>query len=198
MNNMPLIPRPILLFAVILSLLMTVLQALQPELLYQRESILAGEAWRLWTASFVHTNYAHLTLNLAGFWLFLLLCSQVLPLKFLIFSIICSALGVGFGLFVLNPGVIWYAGFSGVQYGLFLIGAVYLTTTGEKIFGATLFLLIIGKMALDGFTASDQLSQALIAAPVIQQAHWYGAGTGIVCTLPKILQTLRHKTAPHA
>ncbi|MEZ5536387.1 MAG: rhombosortase [Thiolinea sp.] len=191
---MPLIPRPILLFAVIFSLLLFILQGQQPQLLYQRESIPAGDAWRLLSASFVHTNYSHLLLNLAGFWLFLLLCSQVLNLKFLISSIIFSALGVGTGLFLLSPQIIWYAGFSGVQYGLFLAGAIYLITSGEKTFGVILLALISAKIILDAFTTSDQLSQALIDAPVIQQAHWYGAVSGIICTIPRLIRTFRTKS----
>lgn len=192
MNNVFPIPRPILLFALLLSLLMIGLQYLQPTLLYQRESILAGEVWRLWTASFVHINFMHLALNLSGFWLFMLLCSQTLPLKFLIFSIICTAFGVGCGLFILNPGISWYAGFSGIQYGLFLIGGIYLLLNGEKMLGTLLLLLIIGKILLDAFTTSEQLSQTLIAAPVIQQAHWYGAVSGIICALPGIFRAIRH------
>ncbi len=194
MNTLQLLPRPLLFFAVIFSLLLLLLQPLQPTLLYQRESVLAGEVWRLWTASFVHTNYYHLTLNVAGFWLFLLLCAPVLRLKFLIFSMIFSALPVGSGLFLLNPGIIWYAGFSGIQYGLFLAGAILLTIQQEKLPGITLFIVVSGKLITDAFITGNSLSQTLINAPVIQQSHWYGTAAGIVSVLPEIIRTKRHQS----
>lgn len=176
---------------------MLALQSVQPTLLYQRESILAGEAWRLWTGNFVHTNINHLALNLAGFWVFLLLCGQNLHLKFLIFSIIFCAFIVGTGLFLLNPQIIWYAGFSGIQYGLFLAGGIVLIIEGDKIYGSALLILVIGKMLMDAFTPTEQLSQSLIEAPVIHQAHWHGAVAGTISTFPRIFQAIRHKSAPH-
>ena len=87
MNTPPLITRPVLLFSLAFSLLIFGLQMLQPILLYQREAILAGEAWRLWSGNLVHTNHYHMLLNLAGFWIFLLLCGSATTLKLLIFSI---------------------------------------------------------------------------------------------------------------
>ncbi|CAA6805617.1 MAG: Unknown protein [uncultured Thiotrichaceae bacterium] len=197
MNSTPLIPRPLLFFAIGFSLLMLALQSVQPNLLYQRESILAGEAWRLWTGNFVHTNITHLALNLAGFWVFLLLCGQTQRLKFLIFSIIFCAFIVGIGLFLFNPQIIWYAGFSGIQYGLFLAGGIVLVIESEKVYGSALLMLVIGKMLMDAFTPTEQLSQSLIEAPVIHQAHWYGAIAGIVSTFPRIFQAIQHQPAPH-
>lgn len=173
---------------------MLALQSVQPTLLYQRESILAGEAWRLWTGNFVHTNINHLALNLAGFWVFLLLCGQTLHLKFLIFSIIFCAFIVGIGLFLLNPQIIWYAGFSGIQYGLFLAGGIILVIEGEKTYGSALLILVMGKMLMDAFTPTEQLSQSLIEAPVIHQAHWYGSVAGVISTFPRIFQAFRHKS----
>lgn len=197
MNKTPLITRPLLIFALGFSLLMLALQHIQPTLLYQRESILAGEAWRLWTGSFVHTNLNHLVLNLAGFWVFLLFCGQTLHLKFLISSIIFCAFIVGTGLFLLNPDIIWYAGFSGIQYGLFLAGGILLVISGEKIYGAALLVLVTGKMLMDAFTPTDQLSQSLIGASVIHQAHWYGSVAGIISTFPQAFQAIQKKSAPH-
>lgn len=198
MNSTAFIPRPILLFALGFSLLLVALQYLQPTLLYQRESVLAGEAWRLWTGNFVHTNANHLLLNLGGFWVFLLLCAHTLSLKFLISSIIFCALSVGIGLLLFNPAIIWYAGFSGIQYGLLLAGGICLLLEGETIYGAALLVLITGKLLLDAFTGAEQLSQSLINAPVIQQAHWYGAVAGMISTLPRLIQHSRQRWSPDA
>nr|CAA6827812.1 MAG: Unknown protein [uncultured Thiotrichaceae bacterium] len=198
MNNLLFIPRPLLLFAIAFSLLMLALQYVQPTLLYQRESILAGEAWRAWTGNFVHTNLNHLTLNLAGFWVFLLLCGQTLHLKFLISSIIFCAFAVGLGLFLLNPNIIWYAGFSGIQYGLFIAGGIYLIPGSEKLYGSALLILVTGKLLMDATTSTEQLSQSFIEAPVIHQAHWYGAIAGAISTLPRMLKKTQQKPAPHA
>ncbi|PID34246.1 MAG: hypothetical protein CR976_01320, partial [Thiotrichales bacterium] len=133
----------------------------------------------------------------AGFWVFLLLCGQNLRLKFLIFSIIFCAFIVGGGLFLISPQIIWYAGFSGIQYGLFLAGGIILVVDGEKLYGSALLILVVGKILMDAFTPTEPLSQTLIEASVIHQAHWYGAMGGVLSALPRILQATRYKSSSH-
>ena len=190
MNRPPLITRPVLLFSLAFSLLIIGLQMIQPDLLYQREAILTGEAWRLWTGHLVHTNHYHLLLNLAGFWIFLLLCGSALHLKLLIFSILFASTVIGLALLTLHPEIKWYAGLSGVLYGLFLIGAVCLAVAGEILSFIALTALIAIKFGSSWLGETDQTTQNMIEARIVDEAHIYGVLAGIaivVCWLPYTL-----------
>ncbi len=190
MNKTPLITPPVLLFALAFSLLIIALQTLQPTLLYQRESILAGEAWRLWSGNLIHTNYYHMLLNLAGFWIFLLLCGSALSLKLLISSIFFATTLIGCALLILHPEIKWYAGLSGVLYGLFVVGAVCLAAAGEILSFIALIALIAIKLGSSWLGDSDMTTQNMIEARIVDEAHLYGviAGSFIaVCWLPYTL-----------
>lgn len=190
MNKAPLITLPVFLFALAFSLLIIGLQMLQPSLLYQREAILAGEAWRLWSGNLIHTNHYHMLLNLAGFWIFLLLCGSTITLKLLIFSIFFAATVIGFALLTLHPEIKWYAGLSGVLYGLFIIGAICLAAAGEMLSFIALTALIVIKLGTSWFGDSDAMTQTMIAARIVDEAHLYGAlagGMTAACWLPYTL-----------
>ena len=180
MNNKPLITQPMLLFALIFSLLMIGLQTLQPTLLYQREAILTGEAWRLWSGNLVHTNYYHMLLNLAGFWILLLLCGPALPLKLLISSIFLTATVIGSALLLWHPDIIWYAGLSGVLYGLFVIGAICLAISGEMLSFIALLGLIIFRLASSWLGEADTVTEKMIEARIVDEAHLYGVVAGSI------------------
>jgi len=167
-------------FSLGFSLLLLLLQPFKPALIYLRDPILAGEAWRLWSASLVHVDYAHLALNLTGFWLLMFLCSTRFNLKFLIFSIFLGASSVGPGLLLFHPGVQWYAGFSGVLYGLFLCGGILSLLARDHLTGLLLTGLPLAKVLTDGWIGGSPLTEALLSTPVLEQSHGYGMGAGLL------------------
>lgn len=186
MNETPLITRSVLLFALAFSLLIIALQTVQPTLLYKREAILAGEVWRIWSGNLVHTNYQHMLLNLAGLWIFLLLCGSAISLKLLISSIFITSTVISGTLLYLHPEIHWYAGLSGVLYGLFLIGAACLAIAGEILSFFALLSLIALKLGSTWFSDSDAVTQTMIQARIVDEAHIYGAiagGITIFCWL---------------
>ena len=182
--NPSLIPsRAVLGFALVFSLLLSVLQAFQEHLLYRRELVLAGEAWRLLTANLVHTNANHLALNLAGLWTFILLTGTVLNLKILNFSIMFTGLFITTALFLFHPSIQWYVGFSGILYGLFIIGGVLLALNKEWLTCIALLVLIALRLGISGLDNTDLSTTQLINAPVLIEAHLYGALGGLICGL---------------
>ncbi|MDP6416915.1 MAG: rhomboid family intramembrane serine protease, partial [Gammaproteobacteria bacterium] len=66
--------RPWLLVAVLMAALQSLPADWQAMLRFDRAALVAGEAWRLVTANFIHLGWNHLILNVAGFlligWLF--------------------------------------------------------------------------------------------------------------------------------
>jgi len=167
-------------FSLGFSLLLLLLQPFKPALIYLRKPILAGEVWRLWSASLVHLDYVHLLLNLTGFWLLMFLCATRFSLKFLIFSIFLGASGVGLGLLLFHPAVQWYAGFSGILYGLFLCGGILSLLARDYLTGIMLGGLPLAKVLADSGMGGSPLTEALLSAPVLEQSHGYGMAAGLL------------------
>lgn len=181
----------ICLIATIFTVLLPLLQFFHNALLYQRYLIEAGEVWRIWTGSLVHTNYWHLTMNLAGFWI-LALIQQQPPSKWAFLGqIVFIATGVGAGLWFMSTEVIWYAGFSGVLYGLFLLAGIHLLALREWVMAAIILAGICGKTLWDWLLGGETLSADLIEAPVIYAAHVYGMASALLLGISTLLRTCR-------
>lgn len=170
------------LFTLLLSALtLTVLQWFQEGLLFERTLIIDGEWWRIITGNFVHNNYPHLFMNLSGLLLLGLLFNETFPVKhFLIATALLSAV-VGFGLYTYTPRLTMYVGFSGVLYGLYLVGAITAIKHKDMITGVGVFIIILGKLIWDIFDPSlNQSSAALIDIPVATESHWLGVLGGVM------------------
>jgi rhomboid family GlyGly-CTERM serine protease len=164
---------------------------------YDRAGLLAGQGWRIVTGHLVHLNTVHLLLNLAGLVLLVELLWGELPIKqgiglFLIATLITSLL-----LWTLHPELIWYVGLSGVLHGLWsgcsLAGllqkheAVINSTSQfklgrfnqQQIISLIGLSLLIAKLVMEWRHDLIIHTQQLIGAPVITEAHFYGALSGI-------------------
>ena len=157
-----------------LSLLMIALQFFQDDLVFKRDAINHGEWWRLITGNFVHTNYPHLALNLTGLWIMGFLFSDSFNPKKILISTLFLSIFTGLLLYWFSPELGWYAGFSGVLYGLFLVGAITAIYQKDFIFGIGVALLIIGKVLWGHFMGGSESSAELIGVPVATDAHLFG------------------------
>lgn len=160
--------------AILVSVCLILLQFQAAHWLYQRELISNGEYWRVWTGNWVHTNVWHLTLNLAGFWLLFLLNPQPFYNRWLLPYLAVMGLGVGCGLWFFSPQVIWYVGFSGILYGLYLLTGLTFLQQRAWLPAILLLLGICGKTLWDWQHNGESLSSTLVAAPIIYAAHVYG------------------------
>lgn len=167
-----------------LSLILLALYAWQDALRYDRSFILQGEYWRLLSAHFVHLNFTHLVMNLVGWWIFLLMCGHLFSLKQISFNIFTLALGISLGLLFVRVDFQWYLGFSGILYGLFLIGSLHIAFREQLALGGLIFNMLIFKLGLDIYTDQASASAQLIGAPVAIVAHVYGLIIGLMLSLP--------------
>lgn len=168
----------------IFTALLGILQFFQPELVYQRHLISQGQWWRLWTGNLVHTNGWHLLLNLGGFWLLAMLNRPWLSPGNGLILITWLGSFVGIGLWVASPAVIWYAGFSGILYGLFLLAGLYGLYRRDWLTALVLLGGVCGKTLWDAFHTGNSLSADLIGAPVVYAAHGYGmVGAGLLAAI---------------
>ncbi len=170
-------PSKFIISSLLITILLILMQFIQKDLLFLRENIQQGEFWRIWTGNLIHSNYYHLTLNLAGFWVFVLLFKESMNVAQLWGSLILLISGVGSGLYFLNPELYWYAGLSGALYGLFIIGAIYSLIDKDYITGLSILIIIPAKIIWDHLHNSGQANADLIGVPVSTDSHLYGIAT---------------------
>ncbi len=155
-------------------MLLTQIFGWKPELQYARGAILHGELWRLVTGQFVHLGWIHLALNLAGLWLWTALAGEHETSATYISALLAGLLGVGLGLLVLNPGVGWYVGLSGVLHGLFAHTGVRLLARRDWLAGGGVLAALTLKLMWEQ-THGDIGTARLIGGSVVMDAHLYGA-----------------------
>ena len=178
----------------LVSILLIFMQFFQKDLLFLRENIQQGEIWRILTGNLVHSNYYHLGLNLAGFWVFLLLFKEIMNSTQLLINLMLLISGVGMGLYIFNPELYWYAGLSGALYGLFIIGAFYAVIDKDYLTASSIIIVIPSKIIWDHIHNTGQSNAELIGVPVSTDAHIYGIMIGVIIGIFYLLQTLLPKT----
>lgn len=146
-------------------------------LMFQRDSILSGQVWRLLAGHGVHLGWQHLMLNLIGlvviWWLFgrqfegergWLLTGSI-------------AIGMPLALLLFHPNIEWYAGFSGVLHGLVVAGAL-LSRSENPVVSWLILIGITGKLVMETVRGGNPHLAALINGPILIHAHVYGAMLG--------------------
>jgi rhomboid family GlyGly-CTERM serine protease len=94
-----------------------VLASLEGLLLYDREAILSGEIWRMWTCHFVHFGLGHLWPNLAAATALVFALPKISARQVICFIGLLPPF-ISLGLLLFAPGLNSYAGFSGLASGL--------------------------------------------------------------------------------
>lgn len=185
---------------VALLLLSAILQAsgLTPLLRYSRDAIAAGEIWRLVTGHLLHLGAAHFALNAMGTVLAAALVgAQLRPLAWGWVWLAC-ALSVSGGLWLLQPGVGWYVGLSGVLHGLIVAGAVSgLGDYRERLFAAAVLVAIAAKLGWEQWSGTMPGTAALAGGSVITEAHLYGAVGGLIAGLAVLASRWLRNARPH-
>lgn len=167
--------------AAVFTALLPLLQFFHEALLYQRDHIAAGEVWRLLSGQLVHTNGWHVLLNIAGLWLLGLFQPQTHTYRYYWLQMMWLALSVAAGLWWLQAQLQWYAGFSGILYGMFFITGLAWLQQRAWLTAAVLLLGVCGKTVWDWQAgAAHSPTAALIAAPVVYAAHLYGMAGGLL------------------
>lgn len=147
---------------------------------FDRLSIVAGHWWLLLSCNFVHLGFNHLVLNLAGLVLIYFLLWPNYDSRSWIIIIFVSSMGVGLGLYLWDPQLRWYVGFSGTLHGMIVAGAIA-DLRRYPISGALLLALVIGKLGWEQMFGSLPGSAEIAGGNVVVDSHLYGAISGLVC-----------------
>ncbi|WP_171761249.1 rhombosortase [Vibrio sp. RE86] len=155
---------------------------------WQRDNLLHGEIWRLFTGQVVHTNQAHLVGNIA---VLIMLChfyeSILDGIKLIALSF---AIGVSISLSLFYTAIDTYLGFSGILHGLFVWCAIKEIHQG-KVSGWIILIAITGKLLQDGIYGPAVSTSELIEARVAIEAHDAGALFGGIFALLSIASPIR-------
>lgn len=162
----------------LLTLLACALQVFGgPEAWRLERGFVLAEPWRLLTGHLVHVGWVHLLMNLVGAALAWLLVGHVFAARQWAWVTLICIVGIDGGLLAFSPAVHWYAGFSGVLHGMLAAGAIASVARAPATAGLLLGGLVL-KLALEQLGLGPMGTAQLIGAPVMVDAHLYGAVAG--------------------
>lgn len=140
----------------------------QTDLIWDHSAIVAGEYWRILTGHFLHTNTAHLAMNLIGLWCIAYIFKPSNRCLFLTFFF--AAITIGLALLMTETTL--YVGLSGVLHCLFTFFALY-EVWQKKRNSLWLVAAVSLKIATE-WLATNSLSSELIEATVSRESHLFG------------------------
>ncbi|MGD8639760.1 MAG: rhombosortase [Gammaproteobacteria bacterium] len=146
---------------------------------FDRNAILSGEVWRIFTGHLAHLSWKHLLMNVLGLALVWALFDRCLSTKRWLHTILYSALGISLMLLVIDSHLRWYVGLSGVLHGMFMVGVLYDLKSGRWD-AKLLLLLIIAKLLYEQLVGPLPGSEKTVGGSVVVDAHLFGAITGII------------------
>jgi rhomboid family GlyGly-CTERM serine protease len=177
--------------------LMALLQLIGPEVLrYQRDWVETGQVWRILSAHCVHVGWVHWLLNSLGLVIMVTLTAPDWSISRWIATTAGIAVGISILMTLFNPEVRDLAGFSGVLYGLYLLGAIGLFAR-DRLIAVLVGAAIVIKILMEQFQFYDFNSGSLIGARVVVDSHLYGAITAIAIALLWSTYTMNHGTTEH-
>jgi rhomboid family GlyGly-CTERM serine protease len=159
---------------------------------FDRTLIAQGEVWLLFSGHFVHLNWTHWALNMAGLGIVAFFFSPYASLRQWLAVIFCAALFSGLGMYWRDPELQTYVGLSGVLHGLFIFGALR-EIRHYPVSGYVLLALLLGKLIWEASYGPLPGSEALTRGRVATDAHLYGALGGGVAALLLSARALFHQ-----
>lgn len=145
---------------------------------YDRIAILDGEFWRLLTGHFVHLGPGHYVLNaIAVFLVWVAVGEYFTNRQWLIVTVVTIA-GVNAGLWLFNPGIVWYVGMSGFLHGVLMAGIVkgFQFLPREAVLGG---MVVASKIVYEQVLGPMPGSEQSAGGDVVVDAHLYGALAGL-------------------
>lgn len=169
----------VLLIAVVCVMLQVSGGWAQQWLSFDRAALASGQWWRLLSGNFLHLGFYHLTLNLLGLVVLVLLCPQPLSLREWLRRLACLSIGVTAGLYLLAPQWTNYVGLSGVLHGLFLLGLLSQALRRDRVAIACL-LYLAGKLGWEWVVGVPVSDEQAIGGRVVLEAHLFGTLAAIL------------------
>jgi len=179
---------------ILIAVLCIGLQALGLDQLlrFDREALLTGNWWLLLTGNFVHLNWNHLMLNMAGLALIVMLVWSNFNVWEWTIVVLFSSLGVGTGLLLRDSQIEWYVGFSGTLHGLLLAGAIA-DLRRYPLNAGFLIVAVCLKLLWEQIYGAVPGSESVAGGAVVVNSHLYGAICGGIIALPLLAYSANRK-----
>ena len=177
-------PQPLkkhICFLCFLFILMLV--GLLPEYMLERGELRTYEnaSYTWFSAHFIHLNFQHTLMNVAGALVIWLLCVFVVPTILLVILMIVLPVAISLGLIFLSDVHLHYRGFSGMLEGFFIVGVIWQWWL-SRTFSVILACFIMGKIITEQLPSfDDTYLMNYIGGLVAVDAHLYGLMCGITC-----------------
>jgi rhomboid family GlyGly-CTERM serine protease len=157
--------------------------AMLPVLRYERAAVLGGQAWRLVTGHLVHADLSHLGWNVLGVLIVWGLFAREYTARQWLVVLLASTAATSLGFLLLEPGLEWYVGFSGVLHGCMAAGLVAWLRSARDPLTWLVTGLFAAKLAWEHSVGALPFTAGSISLPVVHEAHTYGALGGLVAAL---------------
>lgn len=146
---------------------------------FDRQQVLSGEIWRIWTSHLVHSNSYHFLLNIvAAIIIYFTFFTKIKLGELLLSSYVFAAL-ISITLLCIYPGLDWYNGLSGLLHALVAYFCVRLAREEDKIFWAGLVIVWV-KVLIEAIRADSGYEGLVGDMAIITEAHLIGAFFGTV------------------
>lgn len=149
---------------------------------FDRALVERGDVWLVLTGHFVHLNWSHWLLNMAGLAIVAFFFSSHASFKQWLSVILVSAGVISAGIWWWITDIQSYVGLSGVLHGLFLYGALR-EIRFYPVSGYVLFAVLIAKLAWEFFNGALPGSEEMAGGRVLTEAHLLGAVGGVAVWL---------------
>lgn len=149
-----------------------------PWLQFDRQAILAGEWWRLWSGHLLHTNSWHLLMNLAGLVVIIMLHGNYYRSCVFAFLLFAGVTLISLALLFWSPAISLYVGLSGWLHALLVYGACE-DVRRQWSSGWLILAGVAAKVGWEQWQGASSDLVMLIEADVAVDAHLYGAITGL-------------------
>ena len=162
-------------FVYCLSVLQSYLGALE----FDRQQVLTGEIWRIWTGHLVHTNSSHFALNIvAAIVIYFTFFTKIKLGELLLYGFVFATL-ISVTLLCIYPSLGWYNGLSGLLHALAAYFSVRLARDEDKLLWVGLAIVWV-KVSVEAIRAHYGYVSLVGEMTVITEAHLLGAFFGTV------------------
>ncbi len=149
---------------------------------YERSAVAAGQWWRLFGAHLVHLGWHHLLMNALALLLLWILFGPLRSGRQWLLVVLATMFGITAGLYLLDPGLGWYVGFSGVLHGIFAAGVVG-QWRRQRALSLVMTVALLAKLGWEQMSGGAAATAAFVGGAVVVDAHLYGAVSGAVAAL---------------
>lgn len=158
-------------------LFLYLLQSYVAVLEFDRQQILAGQVWRLWTGHLVHSHLTHLALNgITAVALYFVFMTRIQAAELLLCAFM-FAFVISIILLCQYPSLAWYNGLSGLLHAVVAYFCLRFADTHNKLYWLG-FLFVWIKVVLEMLAMQKGYQSELLGMTIITQAHFIGVCIG--------------------